>query len=597
MGFTLNAKPDNAINVDGANFRRRLPQVFFQRLTSLNLTGVAVGSQQTIRFAGCNEAQLVYDKAKSMSAIPVAIAIVLSIRQNITIPVIAGSVRNAYASFSERRADDEILVNGGKATNAYLKQLPKRVGRLQNIMDAMVPGIVQTARAYHPDAQDLSQRAFSGFSDDVYRVSQDASAYRRPLFDLVQPRKIYHNGAAPITVPESSDAPGDLVVLPLTGDGLADMTVEGAGLLASVLFTSDSGQWTIQYTPRNRTGLYYNNGAGHTFGTFDIQVSLMWHAVQEDPANLGVVPQGYVWEINDALQTLAQGNNIFSADTVRDAQLVAFHPRYHDATTDGGNEFWQLVDDGPVPDYAPSLRIIPPAFNVNACFNTVESFLRITDGMTTEFPRANDLTTQGRDWLVEWNARYMTLGLADTMVRPLWGRELPLFSATGVATANTSLLTTTANGSVTYGAAYPGGAVTTIQVPNVNPGDLTAPKDVLVGLGGFISGYPLLWTDQHSKGFPGFGTRAKGDMRNVNIITQGAFALPTYLAGGVATAWPVTLWRDVAPYVEFQSPGDDCSCDPKEAKPLAANPSSPKAPLGEALSSTVTIPAAALVNK
>lgn len=587
-----------AIVVDGREHNRKVPNVMFQRMPELSVTLAAtapgVYPTATIKFFGANSAGTLYNKAQAYGGVPKVLAICINRKQTVTMPAVVGATTAPFqASVFERCADDIISVNAGKATTAYLKNNTRSVGELFQTLEGFIPTIINAAYAEHPDMSVTDDRMLVSAVDGSISGSIDTPIVRRPVIMERLMRTVYPGTAAGGAVEPADGTPdGDMLVFPLTGDGIEG--IGGAGFDADELFKSSEGVWQLTYKPADRLKLYHEVVPGTpdvTFSDITLEISVMYSVEVIDKSKLAtgeaVVNYGEVWEINPTLKTFqAGGTTVFNSDEITDNQWLGWAIYRNDATLSGGEYFLHQIDAGPAVAYSPVIKLVPPVLNPALNFHTTNTFLKLDDGNDVEFPRANDQTARGVDFLTEFNdAQHAITALANYASRYLFLYELPMFADKGRRAATTSLMCGFATGTLKFGAQY-GAAV-------VVPTLLARQHTSTIGLGGFCApGYPIAWTNVHAAGIPGFGTRTKTDKLPSQFTPVNNWTLPVNQAG---TALQVSMFRTLLPYAAYTAPDGSCKCGSGEGMllhPVVPNPESSNAAMGKALSASYATNAA-----
>lgn len=576
--------PDNVVvnKVGGQSFDGPLPHLLYIEMNSIAKTGASGAQMQAMRIVDAgSELERVRLIASKYGGVPVAVAMAFRITQTVVMPAVAsGTVARFDAPFRERHALTELLVAPGKLSDAYFRGVTRKIGPLNDRMCVSIaPGIVQEA------FQLLGASFGQHFNADA---SQQAAAFSgapqfnqaKPLYGMApaQLRTVY--AAAGVTEPRAGSPNGDLLVFPFTVDGI-DGDVSKAGIaLERITDGSGSSYWTWTFTPYDNTALYYDDGAGHTFGNITITPILVYRIERPavGPDGVKAVTEAEVWEDRFNLPTTDTSVTPFSSADVQDHSFVGWLPDVWDDSTDAGNYYFLNVDTGPTPDYTPVLRVIPPSFDPSRDLWTNGNYFSIGDGAVEQFP--NDVSANGARYISDVNSLngFNSKQPREANPPPIgMFAEMHDYGQSGFRSATYTFCVSGLTSTLRYGADWATG------IP-VNAFDSTIPGVAGTAIPTAQLGGPQFWPiafcNKGRSGFPGVAVRAVGDMRPIVLTKVGSATTPTRPNGGSTVGWRVSLQRTRGVFAQ-------CAGNSKGTpgvSPIVFDPGSAKARIGQLLS-------------
>ena len=580
----------NGVRINGKNFRRREP-LFIQPCNSQTQTGVAAGTKITFNMPQVTEKENILAQACRLNGVPVVVGILLTVTQSVSIPTVAGGSGDPLlASMFERRALDVAYLQPGKASQFY--QQTRTTDPLPELLDRLMvvaPDACKAMIDLCPDTQTSEPRLRV---DDSFGVTgsldytTDSQFRGQATFDRAPVRVVYPGATAgPIAEPATGTVLCDAIPLPLTCDGSSipgahgsGFGCEDSGLLFNELFDT-ANQWYLYYTPQNNTNLYRTfAGETPTFGTFTVKMYIVYRVAPADKPVL----VGNVWNWNRAVATWDASSQFVDlpADAIYGSIMHGWFRRVWPGTNGGTNYLWQSADAGPATEYTPIASFIPPRFSPAANLFTLQSYAEIGDGQRVEWPFDGQQTHYGWELVSFFNAIMQERTRSQYFSSRQWS-ELPYYGAVGQNTSTTSQFS---NFTTRYGASYAAGAAYTTLA--VNPG-LTNGNSSLastIGIGG-VPYLPIGFYLPESKGFPGMACRVPGDNRPVRVSKKGNWSPPLLPDG---TPHPIES-IGAGPTYSNIGVAAEC-CDPcgngGNTMPVASNPASTNAPMGQALSTT-----------
>jgi len=594
-------QPTNAIMVNGKAYPRRTP-LYLTECPSVQKTGVAAGSLQQFRLPNVTEKDQILSAACKRGGIPVIVGILLTVEQTITEPVIAGSTSDPLiASFMERRAEDTIYLQPGKAAQYYqMTRTEDRVSDFVHRMNFIAPDACAAMLQQCADTSVSSPRTRVDDGEGVSAALDYTSAERyrgQPGLDMPPMRVVYPGSlAAPVSEPASGTAFCDAIPIPLTADGPVQpgdagsgLGCEDAGILHGDLFDTGN-EWDVFYTPQNNTDLYRQRaGEVPTFGTFTIRFYVLWRVAPvalDANGNPTERPKlGRVWKWNNNVAQVQSGNSFvdISAEAVRGAFLYGWFQRVFSPAAGIARVFCEAdTSPGAGNEYRPQIAFIPPSFSPASCLYTLQSYLEIaSEGGAVEFPDDGQQNHRGVEWLQRWNSIFNERTRWQYFAsREAW-MELPMFPTGDQRIATVSRFCAF---TCQYGVTYAGGVAfaTLPSDPGMGPPTSSVQRTIgMAGLPVYPLGYDLPW----AKGFPGYATRGygSGDDRALRFTAKGSWVFPSLPDG---TAWPVESLHAGPAYSDINVAADCCApCSQNvTTQPLPANASSPNAPMGDVLS-------------
>lgn len=587
------------IRAGNSSFNGARNQIYVTRLLGLDRT-VASGVQtETIRLQSASNVQVIRDTNKQLGGEgaddAVALAVVFRVRYSVDLPATGiDPAFRATKSIRERFALSTLSVKPGKAGQGYtMSRGETSIGLLLSILEdtRLCSQTMRAVRQATPGyAVTRDRNALNG--DGIATASIDSTmltAARNLICD--EQRRVVASGTA-ITVPETGDQYEDVIVFPLTADGMHGPFT--AGFSIEDLFSA-TNTWEFLLRPVFDTGIY---AAGATCGDFSIEVSCAWRPGAAGKNRKGRAPSnvyGKVWQWNNALATVAQGTlQTLAGPAVQNHVEVGYPVVVYGENIDGspvsvvdGNKyFFQEIIPGS--GTALKCRLMPcniPPSN----FNTQQVYVQIgrENGENT-FPLGGWNLAYGNESLLRWNSTFTARavpGYFNSVMGAAYGthcesQELPLFSSTGVRSAATSFCLRTPNGSLAYGTSFGAGtAVATIDAPKA---DTVTELD----MGGLLH-FPLAFSDRTVDGFFGTEVRPAGDLSGISVLTIGGFQLPQakYDTTGAQHPANVNVVRILTDYAGFST--DPCACNHDMAQPAVFNDKTPNAALGIGLTASV----------
>lgn len=589
------------IRAGAASYNGARNQIRVTRLLGLDRS-VASGVQtETIRMQSASNVQVIRDTNRQLGGPncddAVALAVVFRVRYSVDVAAVAGVPASfrATKSIRERLALSTISVKPGKAGQGYtMSRGETSIGLLLAMLDdtRIASQTMRAVRQATPGYTITSDRnSLNGDSLATASIDSTMLTAARNIINDEQ-RRVVASGTV-ITVPQTGDQYEDVIVFPLTADGMHGPFTSGFSI--EDLFSA-TNTWEFLVRPVFDTGIY---SAGSSInGNFSIEVSCAWRPGAAGKNRNGKAPSntyGKVWQWNNALATVAQGTlQTLAGPAVTNHVEVGYPVIVYGENidgspvpvVDGANYFFQEVAAGT--GIALKSRLMPcniPPVN----FNTQQRYVQIgrENGENT-FPEGGWNLAYGNESLLRWNSSFTARavpGYFNSVSGAAYGthcegQEFPLFASEGVRSNATSFCLRTPNGSLKYGANFgAGAAVATIEA---------AKSDTVVELdmGGLLH-FPLAFSDRTVDGFFGTEVRAAGDISGISVLTIGGFQLPQahYDPSGAQHPANVNVMRVLTDYAQFST--DPCACDHSIATPAIFNPASPSAELGKALTTSV----------
>jgi hypothetical protein len=579
-------------NVGGQKYDLPPPGLLTIELTSVAKTASSGVQMQAIRLIDAGaELSRVRERANKYGGVPVACAIAFRITQNVTIPAVAGAtVSRVEAPFSERYALSTVLVAPGKLSDAYFRSVTRNIGPLN---DRMYTGIapVLCSNIMQQMGSAFGQHLNVAGEQSITLTGAPALYQSKPLYNLAPPQtRAVYLGTAGGSEPANGSEYGDLFLFPLTCDGIDGDPMRSGIPLELITDGSGSSYWSWTFTMVNNTGLYHNAGAAVTFGDFTVTPVLVYRIERPavGPDGVMTVTQGEVWEDRFNLPTTDAVVTPFSAADVMDHSFVGWLPDVIDDNTDSGNRYILRADAGPGVPYDIKLSVIPPSFPPATDLWSNGSYLGLGDGATEQWP--NDVNANGATFVNDCNGLngFQTKQSREGNAPPVGlFAEMHDFGQSGVRTRAFSFcisgITNSGATGLRYGTTWGGGtAVSAFDTtyPGVAQGSVP-----FATLGGFQF-WPIAFCNKNRKGFPGFNVRPVGDTRPIVATKVGSFLTPTRINGGGSVGWRVSLQRTRG---VFSQCVNNSKATPGVV-PVTFDPSSPKAQLGDLLTTSSAAP-------
>jgi hypothetical protein len=587
------------IRAGGASFNGAANQVYVTELLGLSQS-VASGVQTApIRLQSASNIQVIRDTNKQLGGTgdAVALAVVFRVRYSVDVAAVGGAspAFRATKGIRERYALSTLSIKPGKAGQGYtMSRGETSIGLLMAMLDdtRIASQTMRAVRQATPGyAVTKDRNALNG--DNIATASIDSTmltAARNLIND--EQRRVVASGTA-ITVPETGDQYEDVIVFPLTADGMHGVFTSGFSI--EDLFSA-TNTWEFLFRPVFDADIY---SAGSTLnGTFSIDLSVAWRPGglaknrKGKPVN---ETYGKVWQWNNNIGTVVQGTlQTLPGPAVQNHVEVGYPVIVYGESTstvpvvDGANYFFQEI----IPGSGTALKCRLMPCNVTpASLNTQAIYLQVgrENGENT-FPLGGWNLAKGNESLLRWNSSFLARavpGYNKNIHGAAYGthcesQELPLFSSTGVRSNATAFVVRTEPTSLYYGTAWSvGGAlVPAIQAPK---SDTVTELD----MGGLLH-FPIAFSDRSVDGFFGTEVRPAGDLSGITVLTIGGFQLPQakYSIAGTQNPANVNVMRVLTDYAGFST--DPCACNHDMAEPAVFNTATPNAALGIALTTSVT---------